>query len=122
MSSVARCACFHDVFIAYCFASSRENTMIRLGIPSSPRSRRRTKVCPSEPVPPVIRTTASSNGLGIRFLSVFVEHGVPARDGDPGLAPESRGVEHAVDARLVDTRDGAVDAERVAQRDEQVVL
>ena len=60
MSSVAAYACFQVVFIAYCLASSRENTITRSGWPRSPSSRRRTSVWPSEPVPPVMRTFAPS--------------------------------------------------------------
>src|SRR4030095_10709558 len=47
--------------ISCCLASSRENTMIFFGVPSSPLSTRRTNVLPMEPVPPVTRTLLPSN-------------------------------------------------------------
>src|SRR5918992_5617744 len=101
MSSVAPAACFQVVFIAYCFASSRENTMIRFGFPSPPRRSRRVRVWPRDPVPPVMRTTASSSVSGIALLVVLAEHLIPRWDLDPGRRDEARSVERAIDPRLV---------------------
>src|SRR4029079_11080720 len=91
MSSVAACACFHAVFMAYCFASSREKTMILLGAPISRRSSRRTSDWPREPVPPVTSTTAPSSGCFIALLrcQVVVEHLVPGRRLDAGRGAEA---------------------------------
>src|SRR4051812_13350032 len=116
MSSVAACACFHAVFIAYCFASSREKTMILLGAPSSRRSSRRTSDCPSDPVPPVTRTTAPSSSRFIELLrrQVIVQHRLPRGRRDPGGGVEPARVERAVDHRLVHGPDGAVQVEALA--------
>src|SRR5689334_20110619 len=124
MSSVAACACFHAVFIPYCFASSREKTMILLGAPISRRSRRRISDWPSEPVPPVTSTTAPSSGCFIALLGsqVVVEHRVPGRRLDPGGRADTALVERPVDDRLVDGPDGAVDVETVADHCQQLEL
>src|SRR5689334_17149355 len=122
MSSVAACACFHAVFIAYCLASSREKTMILLGAPSSRRSSRRISDCPSEPVPPVTRTTASSSSRFIELLrrQVLVRHRLPGRSLDPRGRTEAARVERAVDHRLVDGTDGAVQVEALADHRQEL--
>src|SRR5262249_31959605 len=124
MSSVAACACFHAVFIAYCFASSREKTMILLGEPSSRRSSRRMRDCPSEPVPPVTSTTAPSS---TRFTElprhqVLVQHVLPRRRLYPGSGSEAARVERTVDHRLVDGTDGAVEVDALADHGKEVEL
>src|SRR5215212_4524123 len=122
MSSVAPRACFHVVFIAYCLASSREKTMMRFGWPSPPASSRRVSVWPSDPVPPVMRTTASSSVGVMALFLVLGDHLVPGGDRDARGLPEPRAAERAVDPRLGDRPDVDVQPERSAQPDEQVVL
>src|SRR6188472_1460126 len=124
MSSVAAWRCFHVVFIAYCFASSREKTMTLLGVPCSPRSTRRTKACPREPVPPVTRTTASSSGCftWAPVSEVCVEHLVPGWDRDAGIGAEPARVEDAVDHRVVDRRDPDIEPETLVDHRQESVL
>ena len=57
-----------------CFASSRENTMIFAGVPSSPVSSRRTNSLASEPVPPVTRIA-----LAVKHHAVSASYGLPRR-------------------------------------------
>src|SRR6478752_1035670 len=109
--------------MAYCFASSRDSTMMRSGRPIWPVSSRRTSVCPSEPVPPVIRTTAPSRvGVMVSLSSVLVDHRRPAGDLDAGGAAEPARVEGPVDPRLVGGPDLARDCQGVAQGREQCEL
>src|SRR5689334_12644799 len=124
MSSVAACACFHAVFIAYCFASSRENTMILLGAPSSRRSSRRTRDWPTDPVPPVTRTTAPSSSRFIELLGrqVLVQHRLPRRRSDAGSCVEPARVERAVDHRLVHGPDGAIEVQALADHRQELEL
>src|SRR5918995_387799 len=122
MSSVAPPACFQVVFMAYCFASSREKTMMRFGRPSPPCRRRLVSVWPSEPVPPVMRTTAPSSVGVMDLLVVLPDHLVPRRNLDPGGLAEAGAVQGAVDARLVDGTDLAAQPQRVARAEQEVVL
>src|SRR6187200_2553518 len=124
MSSVAACACFHAVFMAYCFASSREKTMILLGAPISRRSSRRTSDWPREPVPPVTSTTAPSSGCFIALprCQVVVEHLVPGRRLDAGRGAEAARVERPVQGGLVHRADGAIQVESVAHHGQELEL
>src|SRR5580692_7477124 len=55
-----------------CFASSRERTMILAGLPAPPSRKRRTRVLPSEPVPPVIRIVFPSKVGSLELFPFFV--------------------------------------------------
>src|SRR5215217_4611773 len=128
MSSVATRRCWNARRIVCWSASLREKTTTSSGTPSSPSSSRRTRTCPNEPVPPVTMTRLpSSKALpNCRVLlggsGELDNHVVPARRRPTGCVPKPRGVETPVDDEALVRLDLDVELERLAQKEQQVVL
>src|SRR5579859_2062649 len=102
-SSVAAARFAKAKRMSYCFASSRERTMIRAGLPHSPVRILRVSTLPSDPVPPVTSMRLPSNGglispgvIVLRVLDQLVEHFVPGRNRDPCVLDEARSIETSV--------------------------
>src|SRR5829696_732857 len=127
MSSVATRRCWKESRIACCSASLREKTTTSAGTPISPSSRRRTRACPREPVPPVTMTLLPSSN-GPRFGAPgggAVERGHhlgPGRGGPAGRRAEAGGLEGAVDLHAVVGNDIEIEPIGVSEQDQQVVL
>src|SRR3954447_10437642 len=128
MSSVATRRCWNARRIVCWSASLREKTTTSSGTPSSPSSRRRTRTCPSEPVPPVTMTRLPSSkalpdvGVPLRGGGELRNHLLPARRGPTGGVPEGGGVEAPIDDDALIGLDLEVELKRIPKQEQQVVL
>src|SRR5713226_5040215 len=86
ISSVAATLCWYSIRMKCCFASSREKMIIFAGSPARPERNRRTRVLPSDPVPPRIRILFSSKHF-IFDCPPFVVRSVVARKLSDQLQP-----------------------------------
>src|SRR4051794_10436543 len=128
MSSVATRRCWNARRIECWSASLREKTTTSSGTPISPSSSRRTRTCPSDPVPPVT-TTRLPSSKALPHLRIILggaselrDHLRPARGLPPRRAAEAAGVEAAIDHDALVRLDLDVQLEGVAQEQQQVVL
>src|SRR5581483_8012311 len=127
MSSVATRRCWKESRIVCWSASLREKMTTCRGSPSSPSRSLRASTCPSEPVPPVIRTRlSSSNGVSQSVSrspgGELRDHLLPGRSRPSGCVCERGAVEAAVDLHLIVGNDLHLDGQCVAQCHEEVVL
>src|SRR5687768_17468935 len=129
MSSVASLRRMNESRISCCLASSRENTVIRAGTPSSPVSRRRTIAWPSDPVPPVTNTFLPSTSIQSSPPVIWrgvgghlVDHRRPVRRLVRGRGPEPASVQAAIDANGIIRVDPQPAPEGRVQEDQQIVL
>src|SRR4051812_21876326 len=115
-SSVARGRCCSSRRIACCFASSREKTMTLRGEPAVPFRRRSTSARPSDPVPPVMTTVASSR-IDMRGPSPRRDGGAAHADAWPvGQPPAAVVVELETLERIVRQEQVPVEIDPVGER------
>src|SRR5579863_2961933 len=131
ISSVAAVLCWYSMRMKCCLASSREKTMIFAGSPARPERNRRTRVFPSDPVPPMMRMRLPSKHFIFECPPLLVRSLVirqpchecgPSRAHIPGRAAEFLSVHAPVTRVLVVRNDLYVQFVCVTQQRQKLKL